>query len=326
MLTGGQLSSLSTGAGAVSPTACDLEPNSWLNLSPIDGLGVDELPNMPPPPHPDSSAPATASASVAGARPAPAAPIIGIISLSGIRKSPKNSPRAPERPLARWRVITAQWRRTQGIPGRSSGLQQYRETRLAAEILMQQAEQQVVLPDAIDAEIAPRQTLAGEAAFLQHPDRGRIGGNAGGLDAVQIEFAEQRRQQHPQRRGHVAAMGVRLPDPVSDGAGLYDAAADIGERDAPDHRAIGLPEHDERIGAVGGDVLGIAAQPPPEARPGQVVGRPDRLPRRQIFPAVFAQMRPLQKVGHLRRTQQQALPARGKCGRSAGWKPKQGHV
>src|SRR5665213_3875484 len=98
MLTGGQLSSLSTGGGAISPTACDLEPNSWLNLSPIDGLGVDELPNMLPPPHPDSSAPATASASVARARPVPAAPIIGIVSLSGIRKSPKNSPRAPEGP------------------------------------------------------------------------------------------------------------------------------------------------------------------------------------------------------------------------------------
>src|SRR3977135_1070111 len=81
-----------------------------------------------------------------------------------------------------------------------------RETRLAAKILVQQAEQQVVLPDPVDAEIAPRQALAGKPAFLQHPDRGRVGGNAGGLDAVQIEFAEQRRQQHAQRRRHVAAM------------------------------------------------------------------------------------------------------------------------
>src|SRR5581483_7491245 len=50
-----------------------------------------------------------------------------------------------------------------------------------AKILMQQAEQQMVLPDAVDAEIAPRQALAGEAAFLEHPDRRRIGGDAGGL-------------------------------------------------------------------------------------------------------------------------------------------------
>jgi hypothetical protein len=37
-------------------------------------------------------------------------------------------------------------------------------------------------------------------------------------------------------------------------------------------------------------------------------------------------MRPLQKIGHLRRAQQQAMAARGKGSRSAGWKPKQGHV
>src|SRR3954462_5597359 len=62
----------------------------------------------------------------------------------------------------------------------------------AAEILVQQAEQQMVLPDPVDAEITAAQPLAGEAALLQHPDRRRIGGNAGGLDPVQIELAEQR--------------------------------------------------------------------------------------------------------------------------------------
>src|SRR6266852_3336915 len=93
----------------------------------------------------------------------------------------------------------------------------------AAKILMQQPEQQVILPDAVDAEIAPRQPLAAEAAFLQHPDRGRIGGDAGGLDAVKIELAKQRRQEHAQRRRHVAAMRMGLPDPISDGTGLHDA-------------------------------------------------------------------------------------------------------
>src|ERR1700719_3871264 len=96
---------------------------------------------------------------------------------------------------------------------------------LAAEILVQQAEQQVILPDAVDAEIAARQPLAGETAFLEHPDRRRVGGNAGGLDAMQVELAEQGGQQHPQRRGHVAAMRMRLADPITDGAGLHDAAA-----------------------------------------------------------------------------------------------------
>src|SRR6516164_6091582 len=96
-------------------------------------------------------------------------------------------------------------------------------TILAAEILMQQAEQQVILPDAVDAEIAPRQPLAAKAAFLEHADRRRVGGNAGGFHPVQIELAKQGRQQHSQRRRHVAAMRMRLADPIADSSGLHDA-------------------------------------------------------------------------------------------------------
>src|ERR1019366_5666643 len=81
MLTGGRLISCSTGGGAVSPTACDFEPNSWLNLLPIDGLESDEAPNMLPPPQPDSRAPATPSASATRRRPAWAAPAVRFISL-----------------------------------------------------------------------------------------------------------------------------------------------------------------------------------------------------------------------------------------------------
>src|ERR1700712_4886009 len=300
MLTGGQLSSLSTARGAASPTACDFDPNNSLNLEPSEGLDSAESLNMLPPPQPDRSAPATARATpIPHALPAVTG---GIISLSrNIAIYPRQSSRSCIKVLARVRCARAGY--SSAIPAnprRSRGGWQYLETRLAAEILVQQAEQQMILPDAVDAKIAPRQPFAAEAAFLQHPDRGRVGGNTGGLDAVQVEFAEQRWQQHPQRRGHVAAVGMRLPDPVSDGAGLHDAAAHIGERDAADHRAVGFPEHDERIGTVGGDVLGVAAQPPPEARPGQVVGGPDRLPGRQVFAAVFAQMRPFQEIRHLR--------------------------
>src|ERR1700681_4020759 len=119
-------------------------------------------------------------------------------------------------------------------------------------------------------------------------------------------------------------MRVRSPDPVADGAGLHEAAADVGERYTADHRPIRFAKYDERIGSVGGDVFGIAAQPSPEARARQIVGRPDRLPWREVFPAVFAQMRPLQKIGHLRRAQQQAVAARRKRRWSAGWQTKQG--
>src|ERR1700684_1804698 len=102
MLTGGQLSSLSTGAGARSPTACDFEPNSGLTRSPNDDREPepDEPPNMLPPPHPASSAPATDSASVARRRREPAARI-GIISLLGIiQKSPTFNPGARPGPPA----------------------------------------------------------------------------------------------------------------------------------------------------------------------------------------------------------------------------------
>src|SRR5690242_9754022 len=47
-------------------------------------------------------------------------------------------------------------------PRHLKGLGTSGEHRSAAKILMQQAEQQMVLPDAVDAEIAPRQSLAGE--------------------------------------------------------------------------------------------------------------------------------------------------------------------
>src|ERR1700676_5801226 len=96
MLTGGQLNSLSTGCGAASPTAWDFEPNSWLNLEPIEGLESasedDEAANRLAPPHPDSSAPATASASAMRRRPARPAPALRIISLL---RFIRNSPRGP---------------------------------------------------------------------------------------------------------------------------------------------------------------------------------------------------------------------------------------
>ena len=55
---------------------------------------------------------------------------------------------------------------------------------------------------------------------------------------MQVELAEQGRQQHPQRRGHDPLMRIRLADPVADGTGLDDAAADIRQRHAADQ---GMP-------------------------------------------------------------------------------------
>jgi hypothetical protein len=92
MLTEGQLNSLSTAGGGASPTACDFEPNSWLNLSLIDGLESDEAPNMLPPPQPDRT-PATTSASATRGRPARPAPIVRIISVLRIIRMSSIYPR-----------------------------------------------------------------------------------------------------------------------------------------------------------------------------------------------------------------------------------------
>src|ERR1700676_3509107 len=110
MLTGGQLSSLSTGGGAVSPTACDFDPNNWLNREPIEGLELesDEAPNMLPPPQPDSTAPATASATRRWpGRPAATVRIISLLRI--IPLSPRASTlRRALKGACGGRVITAQ--------------------------------------------------------------------------------------------------------------------------------------------------------------------------------------------------------------------------
>src|ERR1700704_5917585 len=164
MLTGGQVRSFSPSGGTVwasSAGASVLPPKRLLKRSPSDCEDAGEA-NMPLP------TPSAIAADIAILRDSTA---VMIPRFSPIRRR-SHLPTIPG-----GRVITAQWRRTQGI-------RQITKTRLAAKILMQQAEQQMVLPDAVDAEIAPRQTLAAETAFLQHPDRRRIGGDAGSLDAV----------------------------------------------------------------------------------------------------------------------------------------------
>ena len=57
---------------------------------------------------------------------------------------------------------------------------------LPPKIILQQTEQQVILPRAVDAQVSPRQPLAREAAFFQHADRRRVGRDAGRLDAVYL--------------------------------------------------------------------------------------------------------------------------------------------
>src|SRR5215470_3165227 len=69
-------------------------------------------------------------------------------------------------------LIAAQPWRSQGLLARSAGF----ENRLR--IVLEAGEQQVVLPDPVDAEILAGKAFALEAGFLQQPDRRDIRGDA----------------------------------------------------------------------------------------------------------------------------------------------------
>ena len=66
------------------------------------------------------------------------------------------------------------------------------------------------------------------------------------------------RDQRAHCGGHIAFAREALADPVADAACLCDAAANIGERQAPHHRVIFISEDQERIGQVAALVLGVA--------------------------------------------------------------------
>src|SRR6266545_2215588 len=153
--------------------------------------------------------------------------------------------------------------------------------------------------------------LAPEAGLLQEPDRGGIGGDAGGLDPVQPQGPERKRNQGGHRRGHVAMAGESRAHPVAKAAGLGAAAPDIGERQTPDQDLIALAEDEERIGQVAALILRIAADAPAEGGAGEVIDRPGRLPGREEVTARRMQRRPFRIVGILGRAQRHAIPHDG---------------
>src|SRR5215831_19909963 len=61
-------------------------------------------------------------------------------------------------------------------------------------IVLEPGEQQMVLPDAVDAEVLARITLARKAAALEQANGRCIGRDAGGLNPVQPQRPERERQ------------------------------------------------------------------------------------------------------------------------------------
>ena len=89
----------------------------------------------------------------------------------------------------------------------------------------------MVLPDAVDLEVAQGDALLAQAELLDHPPAGRVAGDDGDLHPVQREVLEGEAEQHHDRRlGHVAVAGLGLVDPVADVGVLERAALDRWRR------------------------------------------------------------------------------------------------
>src|SRR5689334_19669882 len=124
---------------------------------------------------------------------------------------------------------------------------------------------------------------------------------------MQPQRLERIRDERAQRSAHVALPRVRLADPVADAAGLGDAAAQIGKRDAPEQGVVLVAKNQKRVSLVGALILVVALEPAAKRGAGEIIRRPDRLPRRKKIPALLAQGCPVGMVGHYRRAQIDAL-------------------
>ena len=155
--------------------------------------------------------------------------------------------------------------------------------------------QQMILPDAIDAQIFPGIALPSKAGVFQKSRRGSVGRNTGGLQTMQSQRREGERDDRAHGRGHVAAAHERQAHPVADTGGLRDAAADVGEGQSADQRAIGVADDQKRVALIGPQVLGIASDATPERASRQIVRRPGRLPRLEKLASYPRAMRPIRR-------------------------------
>ena len=92
----------------------------------------------------------------------------------------------------------------------------------------------VVLPDAVDLQVAQGHALVAEAALLHDAAGADVARHDRRLDAVQAGDVEREPQREPHGGGGVAAAAGVLADPVAERGVLPDAAHDVGQRDAAD--------------------------------------------------------------------------------------------
>ena len=165
----------------------------------------------------------------------------------------------------------------------------------------------MILPEAVDLEIAARHTFALEAGFLQHARGGIVVRQACRLQPVQPERDEGERQHGLDGVRHVAATDVGRADPVADRGGLRDATPDVADAETSQQHRVGLSKNEQGVAQVLFQLALVLAQAPAEGRARQLIARPLRLPHGQVQPAHGPELGPGLVVGHGRMAQQHVL-------------------
>ena len=183
----------------------------------------------------------------------------------------------------------------------------------------------MVLPKAGDLEIAARQSFPFEAAAGEQRDRRRVVGQAGRLDPMQLQMLEGKAHGEADGRCHQAAPRIGGADPVAQRCRLGDAAAHIREGEGAQQLPLARGKDEEWVGRIVLDLAPVALDAAAEGGPGQVVGRPDGLPRRQEFAAAQAEIGPGLIVGGLGRAHFDGCVAQNRRRIGSEGRPEENH-
>jgi len=188
---------------------------------------------------------------------------------------------------------------------------------------MPNAEQHVVLPAAVDAQIFARIALFAETGLEQQAAARPVMRQARRLDPMQLQALESEAEHQAEARAHIAAPGITLADPIAEAAALGHAAANIAEADAADHRAILPAEQEEAVALVGAPVGHIALEAAAKGGACQRIRRPARLPRHQEAARLAAQPRPFLPIAALWRPQHHQIIDQTQRRQSGSEEPRQ---
>src|SRR5690606_23150069 len=119
-------------------------------------------------------------------------------------------------------------------------------------LLRRDGEPHVVLPDAVDLEVALGDAFVADLELLDDAPAGAVAGDDRDLDAVQVQLLEREPGDHHDGFGNVALAGVPLVDPVADVGALERAPLQRRQVDLAGEGAV-----DEDPEPVGGAELAL---------------------------------------------------------------------